>query len=102
MSFMKKFLWGALALAEAVIAVPLAYPAVLNALIIARTRSAVLVPNRYYFLGMLFGDALRIVPALLLIWHAIVIARRHMFGSATNLTRTKQPSTVHPLPPQML
>jgi hypothetical protein len=73
---MKKFLWGALALAETVIAVPLAYPALLNALIIARTRSAVFVPNHAYFLGMLFGDVIRIVPAGLLIWHAIVIIRR--------------------------
>jgi len=73
---MRKLLLGALALVEIVIAVPLAYPGVLNALIIARTRSAVLLPNKYYFLGMLFGDALRIVPAAFLLLHAIVIVRR--------------------------
>jgi hypothetical protein len=58
---MKKFLWDVLALAETVVAVALAYRAVLNALIIAR--SVVFVPNRAYFLGMLCGDFLRIVPA---------------------------------------
>jgi hypothetical protein len=72
----RKFLWGALALIEAAIAIPLAYPAALNALILARTRGAVLVPNRWYFFGMLFGDLIRIVPASLLIWHAVIIARK--------------------------
>jgi hypothetical protein len=75
---MKKFLWGALALIEAAVAIYLAYPAVLNTLMIARTRSSVFVPNRYYFLGMLFGDFVRIVPAALLIWHATLIVRKRM------------------------
>ena len=78
---MKKLLWGVLALTETAVAVPLAFPGVLNALIIAHTRSDVLLPNKYYFLGMLFGDALRIVPAFLLIWHAIVITRKFLFAS---------------------
>jgi hypothetical protein len=73
---MKKLMWGLLALAESIFAFVLARPAVFNALRIAFTRKAVLVPNFWYFAGMLFGDLARVIIACFLIFHAVRIVRR--------------------------
>jgi hypothetical protein len=73
---MKKLMWGLLALAESLLGFMLARPAVFSALRIAFTRKAVLVPNLWYFAGMLFGDLVRVVIACFLIWHAARIMRR--------------------------
>jgi len=51
-------------------------PAFFNALRIAFTRKAVLVPNWAYFAGMFFGDLVRVMIACLLIYHAVRIVRR--------------------------
>jgi F0F1-type ATP synthase assembly protein I len=69
-------MWVLLALAEPLLAYLLAQPAVLNAIRVAYTRKAVFDPNRAYFLGMLFGDLIKVTIALFLIWHAIRIMRR--------------------------
>jgi hypothetical protein len=76
MATWKKLMWGLLALAESLLAFVLARPAVLNALRIAFTRKAVLVPNLWYFAGMLFGDLARAMIACFLIYHAVRILRR--------------------------
>lgn len=73
---MKKLMWGLLALTESVLAFVLARPAVLNALRIAFTRKTVLIPNLWYFSGMLFGDLARVMIACLLVFHALRIVRR--------------------------
>jgi hypothetical protein len=73
---MKKLMWGLLALAESILAFVLARPTVLNALRIAFTRKAVLVPNFWYFAGMLFGDLARAMIACFLVFHAVRIVRK--------------------------
>ena len=73
---MKKMLWAVVALFEVVAAFIFARPSVINAIKIAHTRKEVFDPNRYYFLGMLFGDTLRFAIALLLIGHAIWTTRK--------------------------
>jgi hypothetical protein len=73
---MNRFVQGSLALIEALIALILARPAVLNALKIVFTRKAIFLPNWAYFAGMLFGDLVKVTIASLLIWHAVRITRK--------------------------
>jgi len=73
---MQKATWSFLALAEVVLSIFVAQPAILNAIKIANTRKEVLDLNWGYWAGMLFGDAVRVILALLLTWHAIRITGR--------------------------
>jgi hypothetical protein len=72
----KKLMWGLLALAESLLAFMLARPAVLNVLRIAFTRQVVLVPNSWYFVGMLFGDLVRLLISWFLAYHAFRTVRK--------------------------
>ena len=76
---MKKMMWGLLAIAEFFLAFVLAHPAILNMLMISRTRKTVLEQDSAYFAGMLFGDVIRGLPACLLVCHAILIGRKLFF-----------------------
>ena len=71
----QKIMWGLLAVAESILALALARYALLNMLRIALTRRPVLVPNFWYFAGMVTGDIIHLVIPGLLIWHAVRIVR---------------------------
>jgi hypothetical protein len=80
---MKRMLWLLLALVEIVVAFILARPAVYNALKICFTRKEVFEPNAAYFMGMLAGDFIRIIPALILVTHMVWIARMRILQTST-------------------
>jgi hypothetical protein len=78
---MKRTLWLLLALLEAVAAFALARPSVITALkigVTALVRQDVFQPNAWYFMGMLFGCAIRIAPVAILAFHTVWIARRRI------------------------
>jgi len=75
---MKKTMWVLLALVEAILALVIAKPAVVNAIMVANTRWQVLKPNFYYFMGMLAGDGLRLLVFAGLAAHAVWIVRNRL------------------------
>jgi hypothetical protein len=79
---MKKAAWLLVAMTEAVVAFLLARNSVITAIKVVMTAlvrfKSVFQPNEAYFIGMLCGCLIWIAPAVILIFHAIWIARRQI------------------------
>ena len=82
---MKKAAWLLLAITEAVVAFFVARNSVITATKVLMTAlvrfKSVFQPNEAYFIGMLCGCVVWIAPALILVFHAIWIARKRLADS---------------------